>query len=110
MKTILLSVALFAGQMITMQDKPVVHLPARQDSITKAFGGSLLELINAPAVIHLPANPTEQSPLGTIWVLDVKNLGPNGVTIVGKNGFSVQAMVGQTIHIVLNGSTYSLKR
>ncbi len=35
-------------------EKPVVHLEPHSDAVQIGFGGKLLELINAPAIIRLP--------------------------------------------------------
>jgi hypothetical protein len=46
MKTLLLCLALFIGQLNTntLQDKRVVHLPANRDFIGVEYGGDLLQL------------------------------------------------------------------
>jgi hypothetical protein len=109
MKAVVFSLALLIGQMNTLQSKPVVHLQPHRDAIEIGLGGKFLELINAPATVHLPTPPPKSDGAGNPWSLDVKNLGSNAVTIVGKGPFSVQVSVGQTIHIYSNGSTYLLK-
>jgi hypothetical protein len=110
MKTSLMCLALFVGQMKTLQSKPVVHLQPHRDAITADFGGDLLELINAPGVVNLPPVPPKPDPQGSPWFVDVKNLGPSAVTVVGKAQFNVKITVGQTVHIYSNGTEYSLKR
>lgn len=103
-------IALFAGQASTMADKPVFRLPHDQSAITYDLGGDLIELINAPKVIELPrVLPTNDSQ-GNPWAIDVKNLGPAAVTIVGKADFTVHVAVGQTVHIKSNGKSYSSAR
>jgi len=109
MKSILLAVALFAGQAMTLQDKPVVHLMPHTDIIQPAFGGSLLELSQAPPVVYLPAPPPKADANGIQWTIDVKNFGPLAVTVADKGTFSTPVAVGQTIHILSNGSKYVLK-
>lgn len=109
MKTLLLTIALLASQMNTFQEKPVVHLRANQNAIEQGFGGKLLELIHAPSVIRLPDIPPRLDGEAKPWVVDIKNLGPEPVTVVGKGTFSANINVGQTIHIHSNGTAYSLK-
>ncbi len=109
MKTLLLTIALLASQMNTFQEKPVVHLRANQDAIDQGFGGKLLELIHAPSVIRLPAVPPKLDGDAKPWSVDIKNLGPDPVTVVDKGTFNANINVGQTIHIRSNGTAYSLK-
>jgi hypothetical protein len=110
MKTNLICLALFVGQMNTLQDKPVVHMPPYRNSIDIGFGGDLLELLNAPRVVNLPASPPKLDSQGRPWSIDVKNLGPGSVTVVGKAQFSAQINLGKTVHIYWNGTAYSLKQ
>jgi hypothetical protein len=110
MKALPIFLALFAGQMNTLQEKPVVHLYPNHNYIEAAFGGKLVELINAPKLIYLPPSPPKQDSQGGPWIVDAKNMGPGTVTVVDKTQFSVQISVGQTVHIYSNGSAYSLKR
>jgi len=109
MKAALISLALLLVQMNSLQDKPVAHLPVHASVIDTQFGGKLLELINAPAQLLLPAIPPKVDSQGAPWSVDVKNLGPSAVTITGKAQFSVRISVGQTIHIFSNGTIYTLK-
>jgi hypothetical protein len=110
MKTSLICLALFIGQMNTLQDKQVVHLQAHRNNIAIAFGGDLLELLNAPQIVNLPPSPPKLDSQGNPWSVDVKNLGPGAVTVVDKAQFSVHIHVGQTVHILSNGTAYTLKR
>ena len=109
MKHLLIAVALFAGQAMTMQEKPVVHLKPHTDYILAGFGGSLVELSQAPSVIRLPMPPPQPDAQGNQWTVDVKNFGPAPVTVADKSNFSVPVAVNQTIHIYSNGSIYILK-
>lgn len=109
MKTLLLAIVLLASQMNTLQEKPVVHLRANQTFIDQGFGGKLLELIHAPSVIRLPAVPPKVDSEAKPWIIDIKNMGPEAVTILGKGEFNANINVGQTIHIHSNGTAYSLK-
>lgn len=110
MKTLLLCSALLVGQMNTLQDKPVVHLPPNRDVIGFEYGGDLLQLSNSPAVIALPAVPPKFDSKGSPWSIDIKNLGPRAVTVVGNSQFSVPVNVGRTIRVLSNGAAYSLKQ
>lgn len=108
MKLRWIGLALLLGQMISMQAKPVVHLPPNRNVITADFGGKLLELVNAPATVYLPSIPPRGDSMNHPWSVDVENLGPDLVTIVGKRQFDVSVKVGQTVHINSTGSGYSL--
>ena|ERR1035437_6081315 len=99
--------ALLAGQMNTLQQRTVVRLQPHQDVIKTEFGGKLVELINAPAVIQLPKLPPKQDSLGEPWSIEVRNLGPGKVTVVGNRLFSVLINAGQTAQIMSNGLNYS---
>jgi hypothetical protein len=110
MKSLLVCLAILFGQVNSLQDKPVVHLPPNSRAIDFAFGGKLLELINAPAQVSLPGNVPKTDAIGRPWVIDIKNLGPSAVTVVWKTDFNVPVTPGQTVHIRANGKTYSLQR
>ena len=110
MKAFLICLALISGQMNTLQDKPVVRMQPHRSAIDIGFGGDLLELINTPAVISLPPMPPKADSEGNPWSIDVKNLGPVAVTVVGKAQFSAQINVGQTGHIYSNGTAYFINR
>ena len=107
MKTGLIYLALLAGQMHTLQDKPVVHLRPNQDFIPNEYGGDLVELLNSPTVIQLPTHPPAVDAHGKPWAVDVENSGPNSVTVVGRAGFSVQVRMGQVAHIKFTATGYS---
>lgn len=109
MKSMLFALILFGGQAITMQDKPVVHLKPHSNTIDPSFGGSLVELSNAPATVHLPASLPAADVNGNPWAVDVKNFGPVPVAIVGKQNFNTTVGLNQTIHIQVNGQGYILK-
>ena len=110
MKALLLSLAFFVGQMITMQAKPVVHLKPHKDGVEAAFGGSILELQNAPPILHLPQYPPKPDSQGTQWAVDIKNFGPHAVTIVDNGHFTTTISLNQTVHIYSNGTAYFLQR
>ena len=108
MKSFIVFLALFAGQMMTHQDEAVVRLQPHRDSIEAGFGGKMLQLSNAPAIVRLPISPPRLDEQGNPWKVDVKNLGPGAVTVVDKSGFKVQIPAGQTVHIYWNGTVFSL--
>jgi hypothetical protein len=109
MKALLICVAVIIGQMNTLQDKQVVHLQPHSGAIRADFGGKLLELLDAPAIIYLPMAPPKLDSQGNPWSVDIRNLGPNAVTVVGASQFSSRIIVGQTVHVFSNGRSYSLK-
>jgi hypothetical protein len=110
MKTVLFYLALFAGQMNTMQARPVVRLQPHKDSIKTDFGGDLVELINAPKVVTLPKSPPTLDAQGNPWAVEVKNLGPGIVTVADGVHFSLQLNVGQTVQIKSTPVGYSSVR
>ena len=57
MKPFLVCVALIIGQTNALQERQVVHLQPHSGAIRPDFGGKLLELLNAPAVVYLPMAP-----------------------------------------------------
>jgi hypothetical protein len=109
MKALLVCIAAIAGQMNTLQDKQVVHLQPHSGAIRADFGGKLLELLDAPAIIYLPMAPPKLDSQGNAWSVDIRNLGPGAVTVVGTSQFSSRIIVGQTVHVFSNGMTYHSK-
>jgi hypothetical protein len=109
MKLSLLLLALFLGQINTLQTREVVHLPSHQDRIGIQFGGKLVELINSPRVVFLPLFPPKPDSEGVPWTVDIKNLGPGSVNVSGKSPFSVEISVGQTVRVDSNGGVYIAK-
>jgi hypothetical protein len=110
MRALMMCLAVFAFQRITMQDKPVVYLRPHSDQITIDFGGQFLDLVNVPTVIYLPLHPPTVDEEGNPWEVDAKNLGPRNIQIQGKGNFIVRVSVGQTVHIHSNGVVYSLEK
>jgi hypothetical protein len=98
MKIVLIYLAFFAGQYNTLQDRPVVRLHPHQEFIPMEYGGDLVELLNAPVQVQLPPLHLLDSH-GRPWVIEVRNLGPNTVTIVGAAQFHVQVPVHNTVTI-----------
>ena len=88
MKSLLIYLALIAGQMNTLQSKPVVRLHPHQDNIPVEFGSDIVVLANEPAVLHLPSMPSALDWQRKPWAVEVKNLGRGVVAIVGKAQFS----------------------
>jgi hypothetical protein len=109
MKALLVCVGLIIGQVNTLQEKQVVHLQPHSSVIRADFGGRLLELLDAPATVRLPIAPPKLDSQGNPWSIDIKNLGPGVVAVVGTSQFSLRIIVGQTVHIFSNGTSYSLK-
>jgi hypothetical protein len=95
--------------MNTLQNKQVVHLQPHSSVVRADFGGKLLELLNAPAVISLPTVPPKLDSQGNAWSVDIKNMGPSQVMVVGTSQFRSRIIVGQTVHVFSNGRVYSLK-
>ena len=109
MKILLISLAFVVAQMNTLQEKPVVHLEPHSGAIQANFGGKLLELLHAPTIIYLPMTPPKLDSQGNPWSVDIKNLGPSAVNVVGTNQFELRVIVGHTAHVFSNGMFYSFK-
>jgi len=108
MKIVLMFIAFIIGQMNTLQGKPVVHLLPHSGAIQADFGGKRLELQHAPTIIYLPMTPPRVDSQGNPWSVDINNLGPGAVTVVGTNQFSSRIAIRQSIQIFSNGTSYSL--
>jgi hypothetical protein len=109
MKVLLVSVALIIGQGNTLQEKQVVHLQPHSGAIRADFGGKLLELQNAPTIVYLPMSPPKLDFQGNRWSIDIRNLGPEAVTVVGTSQFSARIIPNQTLNVFSNGTAYSAK-
>jgi hypothetical protein len=96
--------------MHTLQDKPVVHLRPHQDVIPIEFGGDLVVITNGPTLVRLPNSPPILDSRRRPWSVEIKNLGPGSVTIVGKAQFSIRIDVNRTVQINSNGTIYSSAR
>lgn len=110
MKALVICAAFFVGQMNPLQEKQIVHLQPHSNLIRGDSGGKLLELRNAPTIICLPLSPPRVDYEGHPWSLDIRNLGPRDVTIVGTSQFTLQIIVGKTVTILGNGISYTVKR
>jgi hypothetical protein len=109
MKVLLVGVALIIGQANPLQSKQVVHLQPHSGAIRADFGGKLLELQNAPTIVYLPMAPPKLDSQGNPWSIDIRNLGPGMVTVVGTTQFSARIILNQTVHVFSNGTSYSTK-
>jgi hypothetical protein len=109
MKVLLIGLGLIIGQMTTLQERPVVHLQSHSGAIRADFGGKRLELVDAPAIIYLPMAPPRLDFQGDPWSVDIRNLGPRVVTVVGTSQFSARIILNQTLHVFWNGTSYSTK-
>lgn len=110
MRVLLMCLILLGGQMLSRQEKPVVHLRPHSAEISTDFGGDMVQIIDAPAKVYLPDPAPTLDKAGNPWAVDAKNLGPHTVEIMGKGGFKVQIDVGETVHIHSDGIKYSLER
>lgn len=100
MKLFVLLMALFAGQLQGPQGQSVVRLtPPHASNIPEAAGGQLVELLNAPASVRLPHPVPKRDPQGNAWYVDVKNMGPNDVSLEQSPVF---AQVGPQVLILLH--------
>jgi hypothetical protein len=109
MKTLLICTAIIIGQMNTLQTKQVAYLAPHGNKIQTEFGGKLLELTNAPAIVYLPTIAPKLDSQGQPWSIDIENLGPGVTTVLGQAQFSARIRVGQTVHVAWNGTAYSLR-
>jgi hypothetical protein len=109
MKTLILYLAFFSGQMNTLQGKPVVRLQPHRDFIPIEDGGDIVELNNGSREVYLPKLPPKADLQARPWSIDVRNLGPTSVIVLGNGLFSVRIDAGKTLSIYSNGSAYSLK-
>jgi hypothetical protein len=109
MKISLIYLALLLVQFNTLQDKPVVLLQPHQNVIPSDLGGDLVELKNAPPQVQLPPLHLTDSH-GRPWAIEVKNLGPGTVTVVGRPQFHVELAVGHSVGIKATNAGYSSGR
>jgi len=107
MKSILMCLALYTGQINTMVERPIVHLQPNRAAIEVGFGGATLQLLNAPAIVHLPPVPPERDPAGDPWVIRITNFGPKMVTIVDKGRGRIPVGVGGAVTVYSDGAAYS---
>jgi hypothetical protein len=114
MKLILSCLLLFAGQLQTPQSEGVIRLvPPHASNIPETARGQLVELERAPSDVFLPHPAPKRDPQGSVWYVDIKNLGPNDVSIEEVPPF---LQTGPQVLVLLhpkdmariraNGSTY----
>ncbi|WP_433973469.1 hypothetical protein [Tunturiibacter lichenicola] len=84
MKTLLLYLAVFGWQLQSNTPQTVVRL-VHSASITVAARGEMIELLSPHDVVGLPVKVPGPDNNGVAWFVDIRNLGPNDVTIQGSN-------------------------
>jgi hypothetical protein len=96
---------LLVGQMNATKD--VVRLPPSKTTIPQTYGGKLVELLNTAPEVSLPLlRPSATQPAAT-WSVEIRNLGPNDVTITNGNQLTVLLHPNQSTTIAARGpSTY----
>jgi hypothetical protein len=110
MKLFLLCLALFAGQLNTSQNEPVVRLPPHVSSIPVYDRGKMVELLYAAPSLSLPKQIPAADADGKAWYVDVRNLGPGDVALEGADGFVVHVQPKQVVRIRTAGKTYSVTK
>jgi hypothetical protein len=108
MKSLLLILALFSGQLPSRDREPIVVLPPNHPNITFDYGGKYLQLKNASAVVHLPKTAPKPLASGVPWYVDVVNFGPNDVTIQANEHFSVRLQPKDSVRVVAADSVYKV--
>jgi hypothetical protein len=82
MKTLLYCTALLLGQLQSSQSEDVLRLMSPHAStIPASAGGKMVELLHAPSIVRLPRPAPKSDQTSDTWYVDVKNLGPNDVTL-----------------------------
>ena len=109
MKTTLICVSLLIAQAATAQVQSTVRLPPHTTQIPVAFSGRQLELVNSPAVVYLPNTPPMPDAKGKPWIIEIKNAGPDRVSVVCKMKSSLSLEVGQSTTISSDGVRYSIR-
>jgi hypothetical protein len=100
MKLFVLLIALFAGQLQGPQGESVVRLsPPRASNVPETAGGQLVELLNAPPSVRLPHRAPKRDAQGNAWYVDVRNMGPNDVSLEQAPLF---AQMGPQVVILLH--------
>jgi hypothetical protein len=95
------------GQMNTLQEQQVVHLQPHGGAIRLDFGGKLLELLNAPAVIYLPMAPPKLDSHGNPWSVDIRS-GP--WSSHGRRRVSIQLAKSSLVRLCTSSRTAGLTR
>jgi hypothetical protein len=89
MKTLLLCLAILGWQPQGSQTQTVIRV-GRFGAITVNARGDMVELLHAPDTVSLPATVPGPGQDGSEWFVDVRNLGPNDVTIQGGAASTIQ--------------------
>jgi hypothetical protein len=84
MKTLLLCLAVFGWQLQSNTPQTVVRL-VHSASITSKARGEMIELLQPADTVSLPLQVPGPDGDGVAWFVDIRNLGPNDVTIQGGN-------------------------
>jgi phage baseplate assembly protein W len=104
MTALIFCLLLFIGQLDTARE--VVRLPPGQASISRDYGGKLVELINAPAEVGLPSLRPSSTQSAAKWSVEIKNLGPHDVMIRSGNQLAVLLHPNESATIASRGSGY----
>jgi hypothetical protein len=89
MKTLLLCVAILSWQSQGSQTQTVIRLN-HAGAITVNNRGAMVELMYSPDAVKLPVPVPGPGQDGSAWFVDVRNLGPNDVTIQGGDAGTIQ--------------------
>jgi hypothetical protein len=84
MKTLLLCLAVFGWQLQTSTPQTVVRR-VHSASIKADSRGKMIELLEPADTVGLPVPVPGPDSNGVAWFVDIRNLGPNDVTIEGGN-------------------------
>jgi hypothetical protein len=89
MKTLLLCLAILGWQSQGSQTQTVIRL-THAGAITAKVGGDMVELVYSPDTVSLPVPVPGPGQDGAAWFVDVRNLGPNDVTIQSGDAGTIQ--------------------
>src|SRR5580692_7329215 len=89
MKTLLLCLAILSWQTQGSQTQTVVRL-SHAGAIPAKVGGEMIELVYCLDTVKLPVPVPGPGQDGSAWFVDVRNLGPNDVTIQGGDAATIQ--------------------
>lgn len=68
----------------------------------------MIELLHSAPLLTLPKEPPRGDPKVGAWYVDVRNLGPNDVTLQGSNGFVVHLHPKDVVRIRALANQYSV--
>jgi hypothetical protein len=88
------------------QSQSVLRLPPNAMGIPKTANGKIVELLNSAPVMSLPVKPPIAPPGTGPWFVDIRNLGPNNVTVQGTNSFTVLVRANDFVRIRAVGNVY----